>query len=95
MSGGLVPWVIVVVLLLGVLVWAAGTGRPGARRGRGSRAGNALHPFPGIDITPLLNLQGIYEPGKKHLLEKQQSEEREEDDEGDPPEGGSRGARRT
>jgi len=76
------------------LAWAAGLAVFGAvllfaashkTRGRGGRVGNALQPFRSADLSHLLNLQSIYEPGTRHLQEQRRSESREEDDEGDPP----------
>lgn len=83
----LVLWISVIAFFLGVLFFVAGANRnartPGA--GTGNRIGNALQPFTGIDPTFLMNLQAVYEPGKKHLVERRQDEQREDQDEGDPP----------
>ena len=84
-------WAAGMAFLLGVLIFVASSSAAGRSRGDGTGkggVGNALQPFTGVDMTPLMNLQAIYEPGKKHLIEQQQAEEREEQDEGDPPDAG-------
>jgi HAMP domain-containing protein len=77
----LLVWVLAFAVFVAVLLFAASR----KTSGRSSRVGNALQPFRGVDLTHLLNLQSIYEPGSRQLLERRQSEEREEDDAGDPP----------
>jgi hypothetical protein len=76
-------WAVGFAVFVGVLLFAASSKTSG--RGPRGRVGNALQPLRGIDFGHLLNLQSVYEPGKRHLLEQQQEEGREEDDEGDPP----------